>query len=66
MRNAAARLKVSELVFTRPLNTGVFWLRCGDKVVRCSMYEFEKSCWPAATGAWTPSPDALGSGTANT
>jgi hypothetical protein len=33
------KLEVSELVFTQPLNTGVFWLRCGDKVVRCSKYE---------------------------
>jgi hypothetical protein len=35
-------LEVSELVFTQPLNTGVFWLRVGDKVVRCAKYEVEK------------------------
>jgi hypothetical protein len=32
-------LEVSELVFTQPLNTGVFWRRCGDSVVRCTKYE---------------------------
>ena len=37
-----AKIKVSELVFTQPLNTGVFWLRSGDRVMRCSKYEFEK------------------------
>jgi hypothetical protein len=36
------KIKVLELVFTQPLNTGVFWLRSGDKVVRCTKYEFEK------------------------
>lgn len=36
------RLDVSELVFTQPLNTGVFWLRTGDKVARCSKYGYEK------------------------
>lgn len=36
------KLKVSEVVFTQPLNTGVFWLRCGERVVRCTKYEFEK------------------------
>ena len=36
------KLEVSELVFTQPLNTGVFWLRVGDKVVRCTKYESEK------------------------
>jgi hypothetical protein len=35
-------MEVSELVFTQPLNTGVFWLRAGDKVVRCSKYEPQK------------------------
>jgi hypothetical protein len=36
------KLEVSELVFTQPLNTGVFWLRSRDKVICCSKYEFEK------------------------
>ena len=36
------QLEVSELVFTQPLNTGVFWLRVGDKVVRCTKYTIEK------------------------
>jgi hypothetical protein len=36
------KLKVSELILTQPLNTGVFWLRCSDKVVRCTKYEFKK------------------------
>jgi hypothetical protein len=35
-------LAVAELVLTQPLNTGVFWLRVGDKVVRCTKYRFEK------------------------
>jgi hypothetical protein len=34
--------KVAELVFTQPLNTGVFWLRSGDTVTRCGKYRFEK------------------------
>ncbi len=34
--------KVSEIVFTQPLNKGVFWLRTGANVVRCSKYEFQK------------------------
>ncbi len=34
--------KVTELVLTQPLNTGVFWLRSGDTVRRCSKYEFDK------------------------
>ena len=36
------KIEVSELVFTQPLNTGVFWLRVGNDVVRCSKYRFEK------------------------
>ncbi|QEL19926.1 hypothetical protein [Limnoglobus roseus] len=36
------KLEVSELVLTLPLNTGVFWLRAGDKVIRCTKYRFEK------------------------
>lgn len=36
------KLEVSDLVFTQPLNTGVFWLKVGDKVVRCTKYEFAK------------------------
>jgi hypothetical protein len=35
-------VKVSELVFRRPLNTGVFWVRSGDKWRRYSKYEFPK------------------------
>ena len=37
------KLAVSELVLTTPLNTGVFWLRVGDKVARCTKYEHEKT-----------------------
>jgi hypothetical protein len=36
------RMAVSELVLTQPLNTGVFWLRVGNKVVRCTKYEVQK------------------------
>jgi predicted metalloprotease with PDZ domain len=36
------KIHVSELVFTQPLNTGVFWLRSGNKVVRCAKYESQK------------------------
>lgn len=36
-------VEVAELVFRLPLNTGVFWLRSGDKVRRYSKYEFQKS-----------------------
>jgi hypothetical protein len=36
------QLQVSELVFRRPLNTGVFWVRTGDKWRRYSKYEFQK------------------------
>jgi hypothetical protein len=36
------RFAVSELVFTQPSNTGVFWLRAGDKVVRCAKFEIQK------------------------
>jgi hypothetical protein len=42
VRVGGGRFEVSELVFTQPLNTGVFWLRSGDKVVRCSKYRVEK------------------------
>jgi hypothetical protein len=37
-----AKVPVSELVFTQPLNTGVFWLRSWDTVMRCSKFEFKK------------------------
>ena len=36
------KFEVTEVILTQPLNTGVFWLRVGDKVVRCSKYQFEK------------------------
>jgi hypothetical protein len=36
------KVEVSELVFRRPLNTGVFWVRTGDKWRRYSKYEFQK------------------------
>ena len=39
---SGGKLEVSELVLTQPLDTGVFWLRTGDKVVRCAKYRFEK------------------------
>lgn len=37
-----AKVQVSELVFRRPLNTGVFWVRTGDRWRRYSKYEFPK------------------------
>ena len=36
------KVEVSERVFRRPLNTGVFWARTGDKWRRYSKYEPEK------------------------
>jgi hypothetical protein len=36
------RVDVSELVFRLPMNTGVFWVRAGDRWRRYSKYEFEK------------------------
>ena len=36
------KVEVSELVFRLPLNTGVFWVRTGDKWRRYSKYEFRK------------------------
>lgn len=36
------KLEMTELVLTQPLHTGVFWLRVGDKIVRCTKYKFEK------------------------
>jgi hypothetical protein len=36
------KVEVSELVFRRPLNTGVFWVRTGDKWRRYAKYEFRK------------------------
>jgi hypothetical protein len=36
------KVEVSELVFRRPLNTGVFWVRTGGKWRRYSKYEFQK------------------------
>ncbi|HVS36964.1 MAG TPA: hypothetical protein VMS17_15495 [Gemmataceae bacterium] len=35
-------VEFSELVFRLPTNTGVFWVRCGDKWKRYSKYEFQK------------------------
>jgi hypothetical protein len=35
-------VKVSELIFRLPINTGVFWVRFGDKVRRYSKYEIQK------------------------
>jgi hypothetical protein len=37
------------LVFRLPLNTGVFWVRTGDKWRRYSKYEFQKE---ASFKAW--------------
>lgn len=37
------KVEVSELVVRLPLNTGVFWLRSGNKVRRYSKYEFRKA-----------------------
>jgi hypothetical protein len=36
------KVEVSELVFRLPLNTGVFWVRSGDKWRQYSKYEFQK------------------------
>ncbi len=36
------KVEISELVFRRPLNTGVFWVRSQDKWRRYSKYEFQK------------------------
>ena len=35
-------VEVSELVFRLPVNTGMFWLRSGDKVRQYAKYEFQK------------------------
>ena len=37
-----ANVEVSELAFRLPMNTGVFWVRTGDKWRRYSKWEFEK------------------------
>jgi hypothetical protein len=37
------KVEVSELVFRRPLNTGVFWVRAGEKWRRYTKYEFGKT-----------------------
>ena len=42
VRVLGEKLEVRELVLTQPLNTGVFWLWAGDRVVRCSKFEFQK------------------------
>ncbi len=34
--------EVSELIFTQPTNTGVFWLRGGGRLHRCSKFEPQK------------------------
>jgi hypothetical protein len=36
------KIEVSELVFRRPLETGVFWVRGGEKWRRFTKYRFEK------------------------
>jgi hypothetical protein len=36
------KVEVSELVLRLPMNTGVFWVRAGDKWRRYSKYEFQK------------------------
>jgi hypothetical protein len=36
------QIEFSELVFRLPMNTGVFWVRTGDKWRRYSKYELEK------------------------
>lgn len=42
------KVEVAELVFRQPLNTGVFWVRAGDKWRRYAKYEFQKEA-PFAT-----------------
>jgi hypothetical protein len=36
------KIEFSELVFRLPMNTGVFWVRTGDKWRRYSKYDFPK------------------------
>src|SRR5258708_4247287 len=36
------KVEVSELVFTQPMNTAVFWLRSGEKVGRYTKFEYQK------------------------
>jgi len=36
------KIEFSELVFRLPLNTGIFWVRTGDKWRQYSKYEFQK------------------------
>jgi hypothetical protein len=36
------KIEFSELVFRLPMNTGVFWVRTGNKWQRYSKYEFQK------------------------
>ncbi len=35
--------EITEIVFTQPINTGVFWLRSGDRVLRRTKYEPAKT-----------------------
>jgi hypothetical protein len=35
-------VEIAEMVFRLPMNTGVFWVRTGDKWRRYSKYEFQK------------------------
>src|SRR5262245_22437527 len=43
------KVEVSELIFTQPSNTGVFWLRSRDKVRRFTKFQFQKQ---KAFAAW--------------
>jgi hypothetical protein len=36
------QIAVSELVFSQPMNTAVFWVRAGNKIRRYSKFEFSK------------------------
>jgi hypothetical protein len=51
------KVAVSELVFRWPLNTGVFWVRTGDKWRRYSKYELQKS---EPFVAWLRQPQPAG------
>jgi len=37
------KLQVSELIFTQPTGRGVFWLRSGTTIHRCTKFEFQKA-----------------------
>jgi hypothetical protein len=42
VRPVNEKVEFSELVFRLPINTGVFWLRSGDKVRRFTKFQYSK------------------------